>query len=466
MQTSKSSAPSIFVHRHKSAIRVLFIFRHTLLLLVTLLPEVSEASTHVPIVFNVIRKGTAPVNGHVTQLQMQSVVDDLNLAFSGSGFTFSLHNYYYYQSSLYYSEWDHDTGNGKPDVMCDIALFGSQNHSPAHVVHVYTHGTAQANYGELPWAYAEDDCRHGIAVERIWLPGGESPDPELLIHEMGHYLGLYHTFHTVQGMILGCSEDGIENTTPHPHYTGQCASSGCGGDAPYDNYMNGVPSGCRDTFLSSQLERMKWASSLFRPSLVQVQATLDVSDNNFFIHVRGQPILWPNNITVTAEHSITSGGGLNIYEGLHVVFKAGNVIHLSGQMEIKVGTSFEASIEAGVGAKSSSAAVRVDHEAEGRTHLKEVIVGSQALEVFPNPASDIATWSYHVKEDAEFVSLEVFDLQGRRIATLVNGNDSTGRYLVQWSATDESGRPVANGAYLGVLRIGSVSMSRMITIIR
>jgi len=46
------------------------------------------------------------------------------------------------------------------------------------------------------------------------------------------------------------------------------------------------------------------------------------------------------------------------------------------------------------------------------------------------------------------VILEVFDILGKRVRTLVNTVEEAGPYSVTWDATDELGRALANGMYV------------------
>ncbi len=80
---------------------------------------------------------------------------------------------------------------------------------------------------------------------------------------------------------------------------------------------------------------------------------------------------------------------------------------------------------------------------------EESIVSDFALlGVYPNPFNPTATLRYGIPE-AGFVSLKIFDLLGREVATLTDGYRDTGSHLVSWDASD-----MASGIYLYVLRAG------------
>lgn len=68
------------------------------------------------------------------------------------------------------------------------------------------------------------------------------------------------------------------------------------------------------------------------------------------------------------------------------------------------------------------------------------------------------------------VDLAVFDVQGRRVATLVREELEPGGHSQRWDGTDQSGRPVASGIYFVRLRVsgasGSVDHSGKVTVLR
>ena len=44
--------------------------------------------------------------------------------------------------------------------------------------------------------------------------------------------------------------------------------------------------------------------------------------------------------------------------------------------------------------------------------------------------------------------LEVYDLQGRKVRTLVSGERAAGRHEVEWDGRNDASRQVASGVYL------------------
>ncbi len=67
----------------------------------------------------------------------------------------------------------------------------------------------------------------------------------------------------------------------------------------------------------------------------------------------------------------------------------------------------------------------------------------------PNPFNPVTTISFTVpaESDGERVTLQVFDVAGRRVCTLVDEEMAGGRYGAVWDGTDEAGQPVSSGVY-------------------
>jgi type IV secretory pathway protease TraF len=62
--------------------------------------------------------------------------------------------------------------------------------------------------------------------------------------------------------------------------------------------------------------------------------------------------------------------------------------------------------------------------------------------------------------------LEVLDLAGQRVATLVNAVQVPGRYHQAWDGMDAEGRPLASGVYLMALHVAGASRCRRVAIVR
>jgi len=66
----------------------------------------------------------------------------------------------------------------------------------------------------------------------------------------------------------------------------------------------------------------------------------------------------------------------------------------------------------------------------------------------------------------EIVDLAVYDLAGRREATLARGLRERGRHLVSWQGRDDRGWAAASGVYLVRLCAGHIVQERKITLVQ
>lgn len=79
---------------------------------------------------------------------------------------------------------------------------------------------------------------------------------------------------------------------------------------------------------------------------------------------------------------------------------------------------------------------------------------------YPNPFNPVTRIQYDLPEAAD-VRLEVFNMAGQRVATLVSGHQSAGSHSVSFS-----GQGLASGIYLYRLQVGNQSIIRKMTLVK
>ncbi|MBK7047554.1 MAG: T9SS type A sorting domain-containing protein [bacterium] len=83
----------------------------------------------------------------------------------------------------------------------------------------------------------------------------------------------------------------------------------------------------------------------------------------------------------------------------------------------------------------------------------------------PNPFSGGTRLAFSVARPSE-VSLEIYDLAGRRIRHLIATALPAGRHNAHWDGRDDRGAPVASGLYHARLAIGDWSATKRMLMVR
>ena len=96
---------------------------------------------------------------------------------------------------------------------------------------------------------------------------------------------------------------------------------------------------------------------------------------------------------------------------------------------------------------------------------------------YPNPFNVTTTIEYDVGSsdpgsrllsgfEGSRVVLKVYDMTGREVRTLVDGDQEAGYYMVEWDGRTDSGREAASGIYFYQLRIDNGSRTRKMVLMR
>ncbi len=144
-----------------------------------------------------------------------------------------------------------------------------------------------AGYATLPFSHGAP--YDGIVIDADYV--GVSPQNDaVLAHEMGHYLGLYHTFEGgCQNQNCLLDGDRVCDTPPDQSTFTACPFNSCSTDAdapapnPFitdvpdasQNFMDYVPWSCRSGFTAGQGERMQDLSLALRYSLMDSYGCLE-----------------------------------------------------------------------------------------------------------------------------------------------------------------------------------------------
>ncbi len=92
------------------------------------------------------------------------------------------------------------------------------------------------------------------------------------------------------------------------------------------------------------------------------------------------------------------------------------------------------------------------------------------LDGYPNPFNPQTRIPYELagtSGGSVRVTLQILDLRGRIIKTLVNQVQAVGQhYEATWNGTDETGRRMPSGAYMSRLTVENQSQAKMLTLVK
>ena len=99
------------------------------------------------------------------------------------------------------------------------------------------------------------------------------------------------------------------------------------------------------------------------------------------------------------------------------------------------------------GFESAITEVTLDHTESGSILIPQI---TEFTGVYPNPFNPKTTVSYNLNQDAE-VAINVFNIKGQKVRTLVNEKKNAGYHQVDWLGNDEKGKPTSSGVYFVIV---------------
>ena len=222
----------------------------------------------IKVAFHVIYNGST---GNIPQSQIDAQIAELNKAYAGfyggvnTGYTFVLASV----SRTSSRRWFNMVPGGGAERQAKQALATDIPHR----LNIYTCAPGQnlLGWSYFPQSYPEGDWHHGVVMHYGSVPGGYLAPYDLggtADHEVGHYLGLYHTFQngcTAPGDQVADTPDEATATTGCPSGKDTCPTAGLD---PIHNYMDYSYDACYNQFTAGQDARMDAIVPVYRPSLL------------------------------------------------------------------------------------------------------------------------------------------------------------------------------------------------------
>jgi hypothetical protein len=217
--------------------------------------------------FHVVNKGTGVANGDITTTMINEQMNVLNAAFAISGWSFSLVS----TTRTTNATWYNGCYGSSETAMKSALRQGS-----ADDLNIYTCNPSNGilGYATFPSNYASAPSRDGVVLLYSSLPGGSAAPYNLGdtgTHEVGHWMGLYHTFQggcaksaTSGGDFVGDTPAERSAAYGCPGGRDTCTGSRFPGVDPIENFMDYTDDACMYRFSSGQDTRMDSLFTTYR----------------------------------------------------------------------------------------------------------------------------------------------------------------------------------------------------------
>ena len=103
---------------------------------------------------------------------------------------------------------------------------------------------------------------------------------------------------------------------------------------------------------------------------------------------------------------------------------------------------------------------------KGLINKKVVLVDQfSVLSNYPNPFNPVTTITYF-NENPSMINLEIYDINGKLVNTLISGEMQTGQFNIDWNGKDNIGNDVTSGLYIVKLKSDFDVVTKKITLLR
>jgi hypothetical protein len=89
----------------------------------------------------------------------------------------------------------------------------------------------------------------------------------------------------------------------------------------------------------------------------------------------------------------------------------------------------------------------------------------ELMQNYPNPFNPQTTIQFSLPKEA-VVNLEIYDILGRKVKSLVSGSLPAGGHSAVWDGTDRNGKQVSSGIYFYHLRAGTLTQTRKMALVK
>jgi hypothetical protein len=218
------------------------------------------ATTTINVYFHVITSGTGA--GAPSDQMIANQITVLNNAYASYGFNFVLAAKDVTSNASWYTV--------QPNTTAETQMKNALHQGTADDLNLYSAniGGGLLGWATFPSSYASSPSKDGVVMLTASMPGGSASPYNLgdtATHEVGHWLGLYHTF---QGGCNGqgdyVSDTAAERSAAYGCPTNRDSCARAAGKDPITNFMDYTDDACMNAFSGGQGTRMQGQWTTYR----------------------------------------------------------------------------------------------------------------------------------------------------------------------------------------------------------
>ncbi len=448
--------------------------------------------------------------GNISESELNAAVDRLNQNSELSQFTFSIDTI----NRVHNNDWavGLDIGAQTYESVSALSMDPMETLNLFSIIG-YSHNLALGGVGIFPWYLDVWDSIYYRATLKSFYYTDQAvieSRSHVVDHEIGHTLGLLHTFN------YGCGSeqhgDYVDDTPIHAYANWGCAegTDSCPDDPgldPVDNLMNYVysPECPMISFTVGQAERALWAINNWVPTLLDSsrefpdetvvftkpdsadwtlpenqdrisanvwitrkhnQSIFNIAQEDSYSGAAGSPTgtLWADTTTAAAD-----AGSYTNFVGMHGG-SSQSIINDTISLYLPQDSLYFDVVFTSYTGQNNGGGFSYIRTSVNNSELdmndEYLIPDKYALQQnFPNPFNPRTTIHYELPKQ-ELVQIIIFDLLGHQVKRLVDDFQGAGVNSIIWDTTNDHGQSVSAGIYIYQLQVGRFLQTRKMILLK